>query len=79
MYYDVNNLYEWAMCQSLPYAEFWWVEDAANFDVNVIAPDSPTGYILKIDLEYPQYMINTLIYLSVRRAISRPASARVNF
>ncbi|KYN26658.1 hypothetical protein ALC57_03967 [Trachymyrmex cornetzi] len=54
MYYDVNNLYGWEMCQPLPYAEFRWVEDAANFDASAIAPDSSTGYILEVDLEYPQ-------------------------
>ena len=46
MYYDVNNLYGWAMCQPLPYAEFRWVEDVENFNVSEIASDSPTGYIL---------------------------------
>ena len=56
MYYDVNNLYGWAMCQPLPYTEFRWVEDVANFDVSAIAPDSPTGYILEVDLEYPQHL-----------------------
>ncbi|KYN23183.1 hypothetical protein ALC57_04403 [Trachymyrmex cornetzi] len=54
MYYDVNNLYGWAMCQPLPYAEFQWVKDVANFDVSAIAPDSPIDYILEVDLEYPQ-------------------------
>ncbi|KAG5323337.1 GVQW3 protein, partial [Acromyrmex heyeri] len=43
-YQDVNNLYGWAMCQSLPYTEFRWVEDAAS----VIAPDSLTGYISRL-------------------------------
>ncbi|KYN05857.1 hypothetical protein ALC62_03210 [Cyphomyrmex costatus] len=56
MNYDVNNLYGWAMCQPLPYADFQWVKDAANFDANAIAPDSPTGYILEVDLEYPQHL-----------------------
>ena len=56
MYYDVNILYRWAMCQLLPYAKFQWVEDAANFDASAIAPDSPTGYILEVDLEYPQHV-----------------------
>ncbi|XP_071579828.1 uncharacterized protein [Temnothorax nylanderi] len=51
MYFDVNNLYGWAMCQPLPYAEFRWVEDVSNFDFNAIALDSPTGYILEVDLE----------------------------
>ncbi|XP_026830153.1 uncharacterized protein LOC113563138 [Ooceraea biroi] len=56
MYYDVNNLYGWAMCQPLPYAELRWVDDTSNFDVNMIAPDSPKGYILEVDLEYPQQL-----------------------
>ncbi|KYQ49256.1 hypothetical protein ALC60_11679 [Trachymyrmex zeteki] len=55
MYYDVN-LYGWAMYQPLPYADFQWVEDAANFDVSAIVSDSPTGYILEVDLKYPQHL-----------------------
>ncbi|XP_018405556.1 PREDICTED: uncharacterized protein LOC108781931, partial [Cyphomyrmex costatus] len=54
MYYDVNNLYGWAMCQPLPYADFAWVDDAHNFDYTTVALDSPTGYILEVDLEYPR-------------------------
>ncbi|KYN07979.1 hypothetical protein ALC62_01044 [Cyphomyrmex costatus] len=56
MYYDVNNLYGWAMCQPLPYADFQWVDDVENFDVTTVALDSPTGYILEVDLEYPQHL-----------------------
>jgi len=44
------------MFQPLPYAEFQWFEDAANFDVSAIAPDSSTGYIFEVDLEYPQHL-----------------------
>jgi len=54
MYFDVNNLYGWAMCQLLPYAEFRRVDDITDFDVSAIVPDSSTGYILEVDLEYPQ-------------------------
>ncbi|XP_067205371.1 uncharacterized protein [Linepithema humile] len=53
LYYDVNNLYGWAMCQPLPYAKFRWVDDVASFDVMSVASDSATGYVLEVDLEYP--------------------------
>ncbi|XP_011858562.1 PREDICTED: uncharacterized protein LOC105556097, partial [Vollenhovia emeryi] len=54
MYFDVNNLYGWAMCQPLPYVSFRWVTNVTDFNVNAIAVDSSTGYILEVDLEYPQ-------------------------
>jgi len=69
--YLMLTIYLWAMCQSLSYAEFRWVEDAMNFDVSVIASDSSIDYILEVDLEYPHiYTINILIYLSVRCGIA---------
>ena len=30
IYYDINNLYGWAMTQSLPYGGFKWVEDVSD-------------------------------------------------
>ncbi|XP_018404835.1 PREDICTED: uncharacterized protein LOC108781382 [Cyphomyrmex costatus] len=56
IYYDVNNLYGWVMCQLLPYADFRWVDDVQNFDFSTIPLDSPTGYILEVDIEYPQHL-----------------------
>jgi len=50
MYFDVNNLYGWAMYRSLLYANFRW--DIENFNIMNVALDSPTGYILEVDLEY---------------------------
>jgi len=54
MYFDVNKLYGWATCQSLPYADFRWVDDISNFNVMNVALDSSTGYIFEVDLKYPQ-------------------------
>jgi len=44
MYFDVNNLYGWAMCQPLPFADFRWANDISNFNVMDIALDSPRLY-----------------------------------
>ncbi|XP_051157441.1 uncharacterized protein LOC127279246 [Leptopilina boulardi] len=53
VYFDANNLYGWAMIQSLPYGGFKWEENVdINFDFNV-ADDAPIGYILEVDLDYP--------------------------
>jgi len=60
MYYDINNLYGWAMCQ--PYADFRWIDDVDNFDVINVALDSPTDYVLEVDLEYSQHVHDAPIY-----------------
>uniref|UniRef100_A0ABD2WM18 DNA-directed DNA polymerase n=1 Tax=Trichogramma kaykai TaxID=54128 RepID=A0ABD2WM18_9HYME len=51
MYYDVNNLYGWAMAQYLPYGGFEWVDAK---DYLTLPEDSEYGYILEVDLEYPE-------------------------
>ncbi|XP_066590540.1 uncharacterized protein [Prorops nasuta] len=53
MYFDVNNLYGWAMSQALPFGQFEWVENCENFNVNDY-DDSDTGYIIEVDLFYPE-------------------------
>ena len=37
----------------LPYDRFKWWKNVDNFDVNSISEKSPVGYILEVDLEYP--------------------------
>ena len=54
MYLDANNLYGWAMSQNLPTGGFQWVKDAAELCIDDHPPDSPEGYILEVDLEYPE-------------------------
>ena len=52
-YLDVNNLFGWAMSNYLPYGRFKWLKNIDGFDVNSFSEKSPIGYILEINLEYP--------------------------
>ena len=55
MYWDANNLYVWTMIQHLPWGEFKWLSEKEinKFWLDSISENSSTGYILKVDLEYP--------------------------
>ena len=50
-----NDLYGWAMSQYLLYGRLKWLnqKEIDKFVVNSIGKNSPTGYILEVDLEYP--------------------------
>ena len=37
----------------LPYGGFKWLKNVDNFDVNSISENSSIGYILEVDLKYP--------------------------
>ena len=52
-YLDKNNLYGWAMSKYLPYGEFRWVKNVDGFDVMSINEKSDTGYLLEVNLDYP--------------------------
>ena len=49
----MNNSYGWAMSVYLPYGRFKWLKNVDGFDVNSISEKSPIGYILEVDLQYP--------------------------
>ena len=53
-YLDMNNLYGWGLSGYLPYGGFKWLKNVDGFDLNLISEKSPIGYILEIDLEYPE-------------------------
>ena len=42
------------MSQPLPIGDFEWKTEFEGFDVNEIADDAEIGYILEVDLEYPE-------------------------
>ena len=52
----MNNLYRHAMSQYLPYANFKWVKNIDKIEQKLmrIKNNSSTGYVLEVDLEYPQ-------------------------
>ena len=52
-YLDTNNLYGWAMSEYLPYEEFKWLKNADKIDIMSINEKSPFGYLLEVNLEYP--------------------------
>ena len=52
-YLDKNNLYGWSMSEYLPYEKFEWLKNVDELDVMSINEKSDVGYILEVDLKYP--------------------------
>ena len=54
-YFDANNLYGWGMCSSLPTGDFRFLDETevADFDAAAIPEDGPKGYVLQVDMDYP--------------------------
>ena len=52
-YLHINRSYGCGMSDYLPYGGFKWLKNVDGFDVNSISEKSPIGYILEVDLEYP--------------------------
>ena len=54
-YWDVNNLYGWAMSQKLPVNNFEWMKDTSQFKKDFMKnynEESDEGYFLKVDIQY---------------------------
>ena len=54
-YWDVNNLYGWAMSQKLPVNNFEWIKDTSQFNEDFIKnynEESDEGYFLEVDIQY---------------------------
>ena len=57
-YLDANNLYGWAMSQSLPTGGFRWVSVKPN-EVRELATRTDKGYLLEVDVSYPRELHNS--------------------
>ena len=54
-YWDVNNIYDWAMSQKLPMNNFELIEDTFQFIEDFIKnynEESDEGYFLEVDVQY---------------------------
>lgn len=56
IYLDLNNLYGAAMSEFLPYKSFTWLteDEINNFRIETCCDFGEVGYILEVDLEYPE-------------------------
>ena len=60
-YLDANNLYGKAMTEKLPVRGFRWMDDISNIDedfVKVYNKNDNKGYILEVDVDYPNKLQN---------------------
>ena len=58
---DANNLYGWKMPQKWPGHGFKWTRSTSKFNKDFIKnydENSNKGYILEVDIEYPQRLHN---------------------
>ena len=54
-YWDVNNLYQWAISQNLPVNGFKWIEEISQFNEDFIKAynaKSDEGYMVEVDVQY---------------------------
>ena len=60
IYLDANNLYGWAMSQSLPTHGFRFLseEEISALVLQNLSDDGEVGYILEVDLHYPTHLHN---------------------
>ena len=56
-YWDVNNLYGWAISQKLPLNKYGCIEDTSSLNNDFIKnykEESDQGYFLEVDVQYPE-------------------------
>ena len=75
-YWDVNNLYGWAISQKLPVNNFECIKDTSQFnkDFKNYNEESDEGYFLEVDVQHAenlQNLHNDLLFLPERMKIEK--------
>ena len=76
-YNDANNLYGFAMSESLPVGGFKWMKDLSKIDEDFIKnydENSDKGYMLEVNVEYPKnlhHLHSDLPFLPERMKIDK--------
>ena len=55
-YWDVNNLYGWAILRKLPVNNFGWIKDTSQFNEDFMKSyneENDEEYLHKVDVQYP--------------------------
>ena len=84
-YWDVINLYVWAMLQKLPVNNFEWIKDTSQFNEDFIKnynEESDEGYFLEVDVQYPEKLYdlhNDLPFLLEGKRLKKVEKLVTNF
>ena len=84
-YWDVNNLYGWAMSQKLPVNKFEWIEETSQINEDFIKnynEETDEGYFLEVAVQYPEKLHelhNDLPFLPERKKIKKVEKLVTNF
>ena len=75
-YFDTNSLYGWAMSQPFPTGWFQWMSNPDKLKDSIIemAKKVGKGYLLEIDVSYPQNLDNQhndLPFMCEKRKINK--------
>ena len=76
-YWNINNLYGWAMSQKLPVNNFEWIKDTSQFNEDFIKnynEESDEGYFFEVDVQYLEKLRelhNDLPFLPERMKIEK--------